>query len=746
MNRTGIVLAITLMLLMPFVFGSGAAPRINSFTEKSKDYDKKEGQLFTFTVLAEDDEFDQLAYEWNFGDGTGTFISTNPEISHVFYLTDPSNTKEAFTVEVSASDGTSASTKTLEVEVRRSTWKARLKEPTSSPDSPISKDGEVYIEIEVTNYKANAQNTASIIATAKIDGQEVDLEKEEKYFYGTFYPEEATASSALLEVTIESGSKDEEQEFPLFFESTELELIEVDIEKLGLGEDVGEVRAKIEHPATGRITKGNFSAVLYSGGEVKSTKELSKDGDFFSANFTHTISAEDYVGNASIIITGWDDKGNKLEENSNKISLEQGNPAFNIEIVQPDLKENSKLAYGQKIDIVANVQGSAEDIELKILFPEKDIDLPMVQRGSDYTYSLVMPSVGSTKTGLAVYGSGKIGGKKLTDIEFFEVELSTELIIEFVYPAEGEIDSVGDGKEIEVRITYPNGALIENKSIQGTLTLDNKPSTISLIKDNETGNFKASLKDELLGEQTIKLSVQGLPGLTELTGSKEISTNISRPLDLIGILLLLVVIALVGYAAYYIKSKLKTMPIETEAKPKPGSAKDEMKKLEVAFYKRKISEEEFKKRMLALQKRARTENQTKPGPKHEEIKIKKDGDGERLQTAIKKKLDGGITPLIVGRDIKIPKKLVRRPPATEKPKETISQQKKEEVKQKLGFLNAQSKQPGKLSMKEVEAVNKLVIALKPKAPAFTREEIHKSLISEGFSEPVAKEVVKRLFG
>jgi len=744
MNRTGLVLAITLMLLVPFVFGSGIAPRINSFTEKSKDYDKKEGQLFEFTVVAEDEEFDSLEYEWNFGDGTGTFTSENPEISHVFYILDSSNTKENFTVEVSASDGTSVSAKTLEVEVKRSTWKARLKEPQSKPNEPLSKNEEAYIEIEVINYKAVAQNTTNITATAKIDGLEIELEKEGKYFHGTFNPEESTSSNALLEVTIESGAKNEEQEFPLFFEATELQLTKIEMKEIGLGEEIGDVKAKIEHPATGEVTSGTFNAVIYSGGKLKAAKEMKRDGDLFSASFTYNISAEDYVENASIIITGWDDKGNKLKENSKKLNLKQGSPEFDIEVIQPNLKENSKLAFGQAITLVANAKGSAEDIELKVLFPEKDIDHAMTVKGSDYTYSLVMPFAGPNKTNIAIYGSGKVNGKTVTDIEFFEIEFSSELVIEFVYPSEGNIDSRGNSKEIEVKIAYPNGDPLENKSIKGTIVIDNESNVISLLKDSETGNFKASLKDELLGEHTIKLSIQEIPGLSGLTGSNEVSTNITRQLDVIGILLLLAIIALVGYAGYYIKTKLKTMPPETKTKKEP--AENKMKKLEMAFYKRKISEEEFKKKMLTLQKRARMDAQLKP-EKQKETKIKKSGDSERLQNAIEKKLDGGgITPLIIGKDTKIKKKPAPKPPSTDKPKETISENKREEVKQKLEFLSSQSKKPGELSMKEVEAVNRLVIALKPRAPAFTREEIHQSLITEGFSEPVTKEVVKRLFG
>ena len=82
----------------------------------------------------------------------------------------------------------------------------------------------------------------------------------------------------------------------------------------------------------------------------------------------------------------------------------------------------------------------------------------------------------------------------------------------------------------------------------------------------------------------------------------------------------------------------------------------------------------------------------------------------------------------------------------EKPRETLSEKKRENVRARLGEIVEKKGAKAALTVKEEEAVEKLVPMLKSKASAFTREEIFNTIIEEGFSASVAREVVKRLFG
>lgn len=246
----------------------------------------------------------------------------------------------------------------------------------------------------------------------------------------------------------------------------------------------------------------------------------------------------------------------------------------------------------------------------------------------------------------------------------------------------------------------------------------------------------------------------------------------------------------------------KTTP-KTKLEKKKKHLEKERKKLEMDFYRRKISENEFRKKMLKLQRKARKikgverkpksvsevklppqrkplKPPKKPEPKKKPVtppKTKKEAtpkekipsDKERTKREateiIRKKIkeDTGLKPLIIGKNalskseekkqpVQKPKLQEReaepkKPRPPKKPLDTVSKEKKMEVKEKLerAAVKEGTRREKPLSEKEKRAVKKLVSVLEPKASAFTRGELLKAIKSEGFSERVAQKVVSEIF-
>lgn len=788
MNKT--VLALLLFLIVPLIASAeNNAPEIISFYEASNDYDKYEGELFEFKLNAADPDNDELAFEWDFGDGSEIAITESPEVMHNYYFdAKPGEKTRSFTVTVKASDGLSETEASVEIEVTKSSWKARLRSPLPHPSEMLSKQEEIYFEIEVLSYSNSVLSVGNISAKAELAGREIELKKERDFFYGTLTSDYSFNNIELFELEIKKGSKKSKQKFPLFFSPEEITIEGNPLggKSLYLGSGLGKVRAKLVFRDGSTPESSEFEAVLYLGNKIRAQKKMEKEQDYFTAEMDYAFTPEDFFEEPWLKISGSDTHGNVLDEKSFRVQLKEDNPQFNLRLETPNLAESNTFGYGQKVKFVAGFDSNEalENVKVNLLLPEQKIEKELLRKGNEFSTELLMPAIGPDSIPVAIYGTARVNGADVSDIEVFELNLTKELKVSFVYPAPGETTIKGNGKTIIVSVNYPNNEPFEKKTLKAMLYLDGKKQIVSIKKDEQNSHYSIELDEVLVGEHSLKLVI---PETGTMAGSVEIHTNITQPFDWTGLLLLATVIALLAFAFFYINSRLKKTKAEfKEPRSKQDYIKSEMKKLELDFYKRKISEDEFKERMIRLQREAKKaearvkQAREQKGPMEIRLPTKKPkameekptetikprpsegkagaGAEERLTEIIEKRLktEEGLHPLIIGRGVEIKKekplkeKIEFKKPeekiTPEKPRETISMKKIEGVKETLSYLSPKGKaEKSALSMEEEEAVKKLVLALKPKASAFTRDEIFNSIISEGFSQTIAREAVKRIF-
>jgi len=763
-------IAILLLLFLPAAFAN-SAPVIASISEKSGKLEKREGDIFEFEVDASDAEGDDIFYSWNFGDGTEGLETSEPRAAHNYYLDNTVGGSEGvFTVAVNASDGDLQSSDFIDVEVKADYWKARLAEP--GPAEVQQKNSEIAIKVEVLNRANTPQSTGTINADVKIAGEEVKMEKEEKYFSGTIAAGYSYSNMELLEVKVSRGTSKSDNMFPIYFGPAEIGVKGNPLEEksLHVGSGIGEINVFLEFQDGDVPLEGDFTAAIYSGGENVAEEALERKLDFYTANIPYEIAFSDYLNGLEMRLEGRDSHGNVLESEPFPIELQKDNPQFNIMILEPDLSVESSFGYGQEINLVASYESEKEpgSVAMSYQVPGgKAVSLSGADR--EFSALVKLPEGGVESISIVVFGSANIGGEEISDFEVLELDLSKKMEIEFIYPAEGQTVLQGDGREVIVSIAYPGGRELDKDSFKAVLYVDKERNVVTLEKDLKTGYYSFELDEPVTGQHSLRLV---LPETGEMGGSAQIATNVAAGFDFLGILLFVVVLAGLGYSVYYITKRFRAPGVSlkaqiTKAVKKPKSAashfKEEMKNLEMEFYKRRISEEEFRKRMIGLQRMARRAGERVAVPaakpavlagKPREITVPSGREEERLQAIIEKKVkrEAGLKPLIIGKDVEIkprrtkPVKVPKPEAPAEKPRETLSEKKRENVRARLGEIVEKKGAKAALTVKEEEAVEKLVPMLKSKASAFTREEIFNTIIEEGFSASVAREVVKRLFG
>jgi len=781
MNR---FLSLVLVLFLALaVSADNTAPVIGTVVEKSGG-ELLEGTSIEFEVSATDAESDPVTFIWHFGDGSEAIETIEPFAVHNYYfdIEGSSLTKE-FTVTVYASDGDLSTAESVEIEVKKTNLKVRLIEP---PSMMLEKGNDVVIKAEVLNRDNYSQVATSVDVSVEFNGKEISLAKENKYFEGSIPGEFYYNNIMFLDISAKRGrTVANTKRIPLYFKPAEISVASSPFGKTGVlaGTAFGRLEFDLRFSAEARPLTGEFKAVLLANGTVLEEHVLQRNESVYVADFEHVLTVEDLLKEPVLEVSGGDEHGNFLKKTVFAVVPETDNPKFQITILKPLGAERGNVGIGNEIEIIATVESGTEDVKMSIFSPGIGLT-EMYSNANEFVGSTIIGLDLNGRARIVVYAEGLVDEKFVSDLEVIELIPSAQFLVEFVYPVEGQTGMDGDGKQIIISVKTADGKGLNQNDFIAKLSIDGKPEDKIFNLDKETGNFVATLEEPLEGQHNVRVDIPQMGGMA---GNARIKTDIARGIDFIGIGLILVILGGLGFLAVYMKNKLKMPQVDFRAqiekmrpsqlKPKPVSTrsyfKEEMRKLEKDFYKRKITEDEFREKMLDLRTAARkTEakvaaprihpkaqagvSELRLPPKKTEIK---ESEEERLQQAIeKKRAPGGLAPLILDRPKPIESKPFERKPVsnqkpatqemfiTQKPRETISKNKLDSVRSGLDYVTQTSKpSQATLSPDERDAVEKLIPALKDKASAFTRDEIFKSIIEEGFSAKVAREVVKRLF-
>jgi hypothetical protein len=168
--------------------------------------------------------------------------------------------------------------------------------------------------------------------------------------------------------------------------------------------------------------------------------------------------------------------------------------------------------------------------------------------------------------------------------------------IAFKHPVEGQtLIGTNDINSVSVEISEAQGSQIQNKSVSATLTVDGKTQEIELVRE-ENGLYTAELAYSIpLGQHIITISLEDQT-------TETIKTTIAKQIDLLPfagfILLLFLSVFLVNYIKNSFKEKTTA---EAEKHFEIAKRKRMLNDLRLDFYRRHITEEEYKDKALLIQ-------------------------------------------------------------------------------------------------------------------------------------------------
>ncbi|MFH1390895.1 MAG: hypothetical protein ABIH20_01145 [Candidatus Diapherotrites archaeon] len=279
-------------------------------------------------------------------------------------------------------------------------------------------------------------------------------------------------------------------------------------------------------------------------------------------------------------------------------ALGGSNFKFNIAITgSPELKNERVYLLNHNKDI------EDEEIECKKLLQEKE--------KIDFLCKITLPSSDEkSKLMLTIIAEADFEGKKIVSFKTMQIEIGYLIFIELVNPdLEGrgfsqELDKI-KAKFLTVR---DSDQQIESQEIAGTVN----GKEVTFIWNPKEEVFEAEYDLTQLfeqEEQVLEIS------LSEFETDREIfdvyleepgdfgnfggQTDQGFPIELIGIIIILVVILIAPI--YFIALKKKKEETTTELQDKAKRLKNLLKRIEYEYYKRHLTEEEFKTRSLEYQ-------------------------------------------------------------------------------------------------------------------------------------------------
>lgn len=358
--------------------------------------------------------------------------------------------------------------------------------------------------------------------------------------------------------------------------------------------------------------------------------------------FDYAISEKDGKKGLKIKITGTDSYGSTLNKTIKVPVKKEKNPLFNLEI-QPTQKV---FARGASIKVKAFVHSSKETLleNLRVWIESKDPDKnkPMNSDKEKNSYwqeiNLPGPNAGKTKTSFIVNGSAELKGKKLFYSEKKQAILTKKIGAKFVYPKEGPNTlKENEIKSVDVNLYCFPGIETKLEKAIGVLKVDGKSQEITLLKNSE-GLYTASLKKPISsGEHALELNLtQGLVGSTGV-----IHVDLKKDVNPFLFIGITVSIIFAFILFNYLQGHLRKKREQTEKERfKIIKRKRLLKELKKEYYKRHISEEEYRDRIMGVQRELKAlTKEKKPrkkragGEKKTAKKTKKKGTEEKKPQA-----------------------------------------------------------------------------------------------------------------
>jgi len=311
-------------------------------------------------------------------------------------------------------------------------------------------------------------------------------------------------------------------------------------------------------------------------------------------DINYRITEEDAENGLVVAMQGYDEYGNIIDERI-RLNISMQNPDFQLKVLWP--KEN-KIEVLKKTPIVARIDSrkgwkGTVHIDCGIIKDtmhydeENNVHFYNIKLGADYKQEKLKCKL-----------RAKALDAEAEAIANLELDVIAGLRIELVKPAEGVSSLVEEPEEIVLNISYANGTELGIDALEGFLVIDDVRNEVVFHKVDK--HYVVKLSEPLsFGEHILEINV------TEpVKGEKKAYVKINRALAPVEILSGLAIVFVIAFGLY-VGSKI--IFAIRDAKARLMAEKQNvlalLKKLKAEYFKRHISESEFREQYINAQKK-----------------------------------------------------------------------------------------------------------------------------------------------
>ena len=597
-----------------------AGPAIEALLIEPESKKQNEGNAFIFRALVANASC--MSYIWNFGDETieqGSFDCNAQEVFnmqfeataiHAYYL--PENYyKDAKDFNVSFvlvdRNGKEVDRANVSVTVLKAPVKVKLIEPKG----PFERGKTAEIKIQITDSKGNPMDLRGLwYINARIGENKFYYTKGEK---GTVILKGQVpvkiSSKDILKIYAPIELLDEKElyflkaEVPLTFTPATIvpELKAPKTKYFYIGEKISyaligfkicDENTKLCAPLSSSEVIAKFILVAPEEKKIIEAKPLAHEKAFY-ADINYHIPVSDLNQELVLMLKARDAYGNSALSKLSFAVLKDS-PKFNLELVNVP----KVASYGQEMELLAKIEPEHKKAQINVDCGIEKGTMAYDAFNNLYSFILQVPlSYQQEKLKCTLFAE-ELKGSGL-DLETISIEIRPS-IIEFIFPKEGSNALSERLKELRFRVSYANGAFV--KGIEHvSVCIDGKLCYVAPVK-LQNNTYVVKLQKPLnFGSHSIELRIE-----EQTRASKTIFVNLSKKLSIAEVLAGIAIAAFIASLAYLF---LKLRIAAKDAKEKLLMERDKtlalLHKLQAQYYKKVITEKEFKERYAKTKARLR---------------------------------------------------------------------------------------------------------------------------------------------
>jgi len=609
-------------------------PEIHSVTASPSS--QEEGQAIVFTVNASDPDGDALSYSWDFGDGS---VASGKSVPHAYYLT-PAKQQQFFAVKATVNDGEFNVSRSVNVTVQKAYFTLNFLQPVFDPSNPVPKGKELAVVLDIRD--ASGQQLKGLSPRVSVEGTAVAVSESENGTYsGSFTPAYTITNTPAIyaEANAFVSGKNRTTNTQSVFNLAPAEITianPFEAKTYVLSQEINGLEMLLYYPNGSIVQEAGLSAE-FSCREGKSNI-LFRQGTELDLGIVVDESMSDCM-----VSFGASDTFGNFGSAEFALPVNLDNPDFRIVVERPDFAFNNLFSFKQPVVFVVSIQSlreselAVEKMLLKATKVNKEIFFSEDVNNGSYMALLVMPGSqeGFDLFPVSIEAYGTIAGQGIKAVKNVEMMLSNKLGIEFKYPVEGaNLFNPSHGNRLIVALAYPDGTGFDGSGVNAVLDDGKAEQQLVFTKNPETGFFESQIAGNWpLGEYTLSLGLLG-----EFTGNeKSILVGMSQPFDWMLLVYLIIGLFVVFSAMFFARKALKEKSEKLESlRTEQANLKGMIKRLRFEYFKRRITEKEYKERVLVAQQKLATAEKKLSEKKFESKKGKKGQHDAEVERLVKK--------------------------------------------------------------------------------------------------------------